>query len=186
MYFSDLTNRIYTYGNEIEDLNHMLKKAYDEVLSNKLSKYEATLILAKYHDSYFSAKQYSYADQELLSPYEFYSKTIIKTTGIASSAIIDYLSLLYTNKDHITFNKYLSLSFTNQFTITTEKLYEFTTIDTDTTVKLDIPYYIKQGYEESLNKPYIHPINVILRKIGLLESIRAYLSLPIVKEKKSE
>ena len=183
MYFVDLSKRNYTYIKEIEDLNNILKRTYDEVLANKISKYEASIVLAKYHDAYFSISKYADSEGVLVTPYDFFSKSVIKSSGISNSAIIDYLSLIYTDKQHINFNKYLSLNFANQFTITSEKLYEFSTIDTSADVKLEIPLYIKEGYEKESNLLYTYPLVKVLRKIGLLEAIRAYLSLPIILNK---
>ena len=183
MYFTDLTSRIYTYAKEINDLNNILKKTYDDIIANKISKYDATMILFKYHNAYFNIKEHSNGSGLLISPFEFYSKTVIKTSGISNSAIVDFLSLIYTDKQYINFNKYLSLNFSNQFTITTEKLYEFSTIDTDYDVKVEIPLYIEEGYNKTNEKLYQHPINSILRKVGLLEAVRAYLSLPILSIK---
>ncbi|EPU3828910.1 hypothetical protein ACVWU4_000891 [Campylobacter coli] len=183
MYFVDLSKRNYTYIKEMEDLNNILKRTYDEVLANKISKYEASMVLAKYHDAYFSISNYPDSKGMIASPYDFFSKSVIKASGVSNSAIIDYLSVIYTDKQHINFNKYLSLNFSNQFTITTEKLYEFSTIDTNADVKLEIPLYIKEGYEKEANLVYTYPLVKVLRKIGLLEAIRAYLSLPIILNK---
>lgn len=152
---------------ESEYVYSLLNTAYNDLLNNKISKIDATIISKKYWDIYFT-----YDGETVISPYVFFTNKYLVTDPVSCLCISDFIATYYLNYK-TNFSKYLNIN-----NIDNDNNLNNNSLEKSIIFKQSITLDDINNIDNIININKTSYINILLRKIGLLNTIIALLSLP--------